>query len=164
VHSLDRRLEPKLLDDVGIEARAHAPCAGRCCQEVHVQARPARPFECAQHGQLPEFNGTAAEPGVQLVDTLVGGERIRIDIEMTAVDLTVGKEAGTPRITVTGQAEQRGLIEAVLRHARRDGSDLRGRHQGSVREGRPQHRRRPPNSHASGRRMIVDLPVVSIAS
>ena len=60
VHALDGRLEPELVDDLRVEARAHPPGAGGGGEEVDVLAPPARPLDGARHRRGADLHRPAA--------------------------------------------------------------------------------------------------------
>src|SRR5205085_12445501 len=86
--------------------------------EIDGGGLPAGALERRARGALAELEGPAAEARAQLVHRLVGAERRAVDEEVAAGDVAGLEEPTTPRIVVTGQAQQLGLREALGRRGR----------------------------------------------
>ncbi len=52
---------------------------------------------------------------------LIGRKGRRIEIEVAPFDVAVEEDPNAPRIGVSGEAEERGLVESMRRRVRRDG-------------------------------------------
>ena len=117
VDPLDVFTELQRTDEMRVEARAQAPGAGRGREEVDVARRPARAPEDVPHRRRTDLDGAPLEALVELVDALIGRERLGVEIEVAAIDLAVREESGALPL-VAGKAEQRVLIPAI-RRARR---------------------------------------------
>src|SRR5262249_49142547 len=135
VHPLDGRLESESGDDVGVEARTQTPRTGGGGEKVHVAEGPARALHRATRRLRPQLDGAAPKARAQFVYALRRRERLRIEEEVTAIDLTVPEESRAERIVVAGQAEERRLIESVRGSAGGDGHDLRRAHVGKATPG-----------------------------
>src|SRR6185436_12214074 len=117
VHALHGRLERERIDQPGVEARAEPPRARRGRDEVHIARRPPRPPEDGAHRGGADLDGAALEPVIELVDALVRREGLGIEVEVPAVDLAIGEEAGALPF-VSGELQERGLIPAISRYSR----------------------------------------------
>jgi hypothetical protein len=113
VHPLDVGAAAEAGHQMGVEARRHPTRTRRRGEEVEGAGRPARLREGAARGCFAEREGAAAEAFVQLVDALAGGDAVRIQIEVTSVDLAVGEEAPADSVGVPGQLEDSRLREPV---------------------------------------------------
>jgi hypothetical protein len=133
---LDIGPEAQQAHEMRVEARAEAAGAGGGGDEVHVLGRPPRLGDGLARGLRGQLESPAAEAIVQLIDAFLGrlvlAEDGGIEIEIPALDLAIGEEAGALRVGVARHAQDGGLIEAVGRCGRSDGDDLGGAHAGLV--------------------------------